>query len=158
MSGILTTNANGEDRCAKSASLCAGCRCGFVPALGARAELPETKDKRGLGPRMEEVTWVARGLRKISRSKYCETRGGSCWMVLFRKIRVGTFGCLSYCQDQKRGRKSKGEKKIPFIIVIRPLIPQILQRLPISHHFPIQEIKFRMRDHVFENNVPITVE
>jgi hypothetical protein len=34
----------------------------------------------GLGPRIEEVTWVARGLRKMLGSKYRFVVGGSCWI------------------------------------------------------------------------------
>jgi hypothetical protein len=82
MSGMLITIANGEDGCWKSASECVGCAFGSTPGEGGRAELPDMKERRGRGPRIDEVTWVARGLKKISRSKNFFVRGEPCWMLL----------------------------------------------------------------------------
>lgn len=50
--------------------------------VGGMAVLPEIKERRGLGPRTEEVTCVARGLRKMDGEKWVAVRGGSCWMLL----------------------------------------------------------------------------
>jgi hypothetical protein len=82
MSGIFTTRANGEDGCAKSASECVGCACGAMAGVGGKALLPDMKLSLGFGPRIEDVIWLARGLRKISRSKKALVRGGSCWIFL----------------------------------------------------------------------------
>lgn len=82
MSGMLTTIANGEDGCAKSASECVGCAFGSTPGEGGSALLPEMKLRRGRGPSMDEVTCVASGFKKISLSKNFFVRGGSCWMFL----------------------------------------------------------------------------
>ena len=46
------------------------------------AELPEQKVHLGRGPRWVVVSWVAIGLRKMERGKYCEVGGGSCWTVV----------------------------------------------------------------------------
>jgi len=83
MSGMLITSANGEDGCWKSASEWVGCAFGSTPGEGGRAELPDMKLSLGRGPRIEEVTWVARGLKKISLWKNFFVGGGSCWMLLF---------------------------------------------------------------------------
>jgi hypothetical protein len=95
---MLTTSANGEEGCAKSASECVGCAVCWTPGEGGRAEFPEMKDRRGRGPKTEEVTWVASGLRKISLSKYLLVSGGSCWMFLLPTRQLS--GC-----DGKEGRE-----------------------------------------------------
>jgi hypothetical protein len=59
-----------------------GCAFGVSPCMGGSAEFPEMKERRGRGPMMEEVTCVANGLKKISRSKNFVVRGGSCWIFL----------------------------------------------------------------------------
>ena len=89
ISGMFTTSANGDVGCAKSASEWTGWRCGAIGGVGGRAELPEIKDNLGLGPRIEEVTCVAMGLRKMAGSKYVFDRGGSCWMLLLGSVSLG---------------------------------------------------------------------
>ncbi len=82
---MLITIAKGEEGCWKSASECVGCAFGVSPWMGGSAEFPEMNDRRGRGPMMEEVTCVANGLKKISRSKNFLVRGGSCCIFLFIK-------------------------------------------------------------------------
>lgn len=82
ISPMLTTSANGELGCAKSASEWVGCALDSIPGDRGSALFPETKDNLGFGPRTEDVTCVAIGLRKISGEKYFFVRGGSCWILL----------------------------------------------------------------------------
>lgn len=79
---LLITSAKGLHGCAKSASECTGWDFGGDEGVGGRAELPDTNESLGFGPRIEDVICVAMGLRKKSRSKYFLERGGSCCIFL----------------------------------------------------------------------------
>ena len=53
--------------------------------MGVRALFPDRNDSLGFGPRRQEVTWAARGFKKMLESKYFVVAGGSCWMFLYGK-------------------------------------------------------------------------
>lgn len=90
MSPMLTTSANGEFGCAKSASECVGWAFGSISGDRGSALLPDMKDSLGPGPTTDGVTCVASGLSRMSREKYRSVRGGSCWIFLCKaSTRVG---------------------------------------------------------------------
>ena len=52
----------------------------------------------------------------------------------------------------------KGGGCVPFVIVIRTLIPQTLEVPSIDYHFLIQEIELVVRNHIFEYDQPICMD